>query len=67
MTYKQLQDKYRRQHGRSVKSCWIAHIKRDHGKTLRRAHNRGRGQAKYLCPPSIYPKLKSIMKQYRVI
>ena len=67
MTYRETQDEYKRQHGKTVKSCWIAHIKRDYSKTRRRAHNRGSGQAKYLCSSTIYPRLEKIMKQCGMI
>ena len=67
MTYKKVQDEYHEQHGRTVKSCWIAHIKRDHNATTHRAYNRGPGKVKYPCPPEIYPKLEKIIKKHNMI
>ncbi len=67
MTYAKAQAAYLKQHGRTVKTCWIAHIKRDHNATTRRASNRGSGKVKHPCPPEIYPKLEKILKELGMI
>ena len=35
----------------SVKTCWIAEVKRELGLTVNRAHNSGQGQGAPPCPP----------------
>ena len=39
-TYKEIQDWVREEHGFSIKSCWIAHMKEQCGLPLRSAPNR---------------------------
>jgi hypothetical protein len=39
-TYRQIQDWVRCEAGFVPKTCWIAHVKADHGLTLRQASNR---------------------------
>ena len=53
-TYKQLQTCVSEQLGvkpSSVKTCWIAQVKRDLGLVGQRAPNAGRGQGAPPCPP----------------
>lgn len=53
-TYKQLQTCVSEQLGvqpSSVKTCWIAQVKRDLGLAGQRAPNAGRGQGAPPCPP----------------
>ena len=33
MSYKQAQELYKERHGKTAKTCWIADVKREHGKT----------------------------------
>jgi hypothetical protein len=40
MTYKDIQENYQKLYGSSVKSCWIADVKRELGLTTRFAYNR---------------------------
>lgn len=40
MTYKNIQAEYKRLYGRSIKSCWIADVKRDLQLTKRISYNR---------------------------
>ncbi|MGI9256036.1 MAG: hypothetical protein ACR2PY_03780 [Salinispira sp.] len=61
VTYKAIQAEYRARYGKTVKTCWIAHIKRDHDATTRVAPNRSGKEASCLCPPDIYPQLKKVM------
>ena len=50
MTYADAQKIYKERHGRTVKTCWIADVKRKHRKTTRQAHNREGPEPKYPCP-----------------
>jgi hypothetical protein len=50
-TYREIQEDIRRRHQITVKTCWIADIKRRHGKTSRLASNRlDPKKVKYPCP-----------------
>ena len=49
-TYKQITECVRRQTGRTVKTCWIAEVKREMGLTTRRAWNQGQGRGAPPCP-----------------
>ena len=53
-TYKQIQEHVSQElgvaHG-SVKTCWIAEVKRELGLTRHRAHNVGQGRGARPCPP----------------
>ena len=67
MTYKQIQDEYRRRYGQTVKTCWIADVKRKHGKTTRVAPNRAGEIPEQPCPSHIFSKLEELMKELGVI
>tara|TARA_R110001632_G_scaffold150788_2_gene268287 strand:- start:886 stop:1086 length:201 start_codon:yes stop_codon:yes gene_type:complete len=51
MTYKEIQIKAKKELGRTVKTCWIADVKRELGLTTRIADNRkSNSEVKYPCP-----------------
>nr|WP_298931001.1 hypothetical protein [uncultured Allomuricauda sp.] len=51
MTYKDIQDKAKEELGRSIKTCWIADVKRELGLTHKVANNRiSKTRVKYPCP-----------------
>lgn len=64
MTYKKVQSIYKTKHGKTVKSCWIASIKRELNLTTRKAYNRlHNDKVKYPCPEGeIKQKLTEIIK-----
>jgi len=62
MNYKAIQIAYRQRYKRTVKTCWIAEVKRKHGKTTRVAPNR-KGEPKVKCPEYILPKLEALMEE----
>ena len=49
-TYKEIAECVRRSTGRTVKTCWIAEVKRELGLTMRAAPNRGQGAGAPPCP-----------------
>ena len=49
-TYKQIAECVRRRTGRTVRTCWIAEVKRELGLTTRTAANRGQGFGATPCP-----------------
>jgi addiction module HigA family antidote len=54
MTYKRIQAMYKEKYGTTVKTCWIADIKRKNGHPVRLAHNRiNKNKPKYPCPDDI--------------
>lgn len=40
MIYKTIQDEYRKVNDKTIKSCWIADVKRELGLPVREAYNR---------------------------
>ncbi|GAA4776668.1 MULTISPECIES: hypothetical protein [Flavobacterium] len=51
MTYKMIQELYRETFNRTIKTCWIADVKRELGQTTRKSYNRLDGNSvKYPCP-----------------
>lgn len=40
MTYKQIQSQAKKELGRTIKSCWIADVKRELGLPIKFTHNR---------------------------
>jgi len=62
MTYREIRVAYYAVHDRTVKSCWIAEVRRKHGKTTRVAHNR-KGNPQEKCPANILPRLEALMKE----
>ena len=49
-TYAQIVDCVRLKTGRTVKTCWIAEVKREMGLTSRKAWNTGMGDGAPPCP-----------------
>ena len=67
MTYSQAQTLYKKRYGKTVKTCWIADVKRKHGKTSRKAHNRSGNKPMYPCPDDIFDNLEKVLKELRMI
>lgn len=62
-TYRQIQDDIRAHNGRSVKTCWIAHVKELNGLRPRVAHNRLSPQRRAEpCPPKWRPIIEESMR-----
>ena len=53
MTYREIQERVRRRTGQTVKTCWIAEVKRELALTTRTAWNSGRGKGAPPCPPHL--------------
>jgi hypothetical protein len=64
MTYKQIQEEYRRLYGKTIKSCWIADVKRELGLPIRMAYNRENDDSiKNWCKDKIVrERIKNIIK-----
>jgi hypothetical protein len=68
VTYKNIQDDMHQRHRITVKTCWIADVKRQHGKISRKAHNRiNPRQVKYPCPPDKRKIIEESMRRLGVL
>jgi len=50
MTYKVIQDVHKRLYNKTIKSCWIADVKRQLGISVRKAYNRRTEEIGNKCP-----------------
>lgn len=67
-TYNDIQEYVRTNYGRTVKSCWIAEIKRAYGLTKRQSPNRADPDAvKYPCPAEHRPKIEEALRHFGLI
>ena len=68
LKYKQIQNRVARELGvqpSSVKTCWIAEVKRELGLTQRRASNAGQGQGAPPCPPRYRRAIERCIEEVR--
>ena len=61
-TYVQIMECVRRKTGRTVKTCWIAEVKREMGLTSRKAWNAGMGYGAPPCPPHYKDVIRACIK-----
>jgi len=67
-TYKLIQKFIGDKHGYVPKTCWIAHVKSDHGLVTRTAPNRASvSERKYPCPPDKRPHIEGALKHFGMI
>lgn len=63
-TYKEIQEQTKKSYNFTPKTCWIADILDDHGRTKRMAPNRiDENKRKHPCPPHRRDKLETIMRE----
>ncbi len=63
-TYKQIQADVQKCHGRTVKTCWIAHVKELNRLSLRRSSKcLSTEQRKHPCPDSVRPLIEELMRR----
>ena len=67
VTYEKAQIIYKKRHGKIVKTCWIADVKRKYGKTKHQSWNRIGKKPKHPCPVNILPNLEKILKELHMI
>ena len=67
MTYKKVQAAYEQRYGKSVKTCWIADIKREFDPAMKQAWNRQSNIPTNPCPDNVYANLKTIMSECGMI
>ncbi len=65
MSYKSIQQLYKETFNRTIKTCWIADVKRELGLTKRKSYNRlNEDSVKYPCPDGeIKNWLRNILQQ----
>jgi hypothetical protein len=67
-TYRQIQDDIRKRHGRTVKTCWIAHVKDLNGLRLRVALNRSSSDRREEpCPTAMRPIIEASMRRFGML
>ncbi len=67
-TYRDIQDEIKKEHGKAVKTCWIAHVKELNGLSLRVATNRfSLHTRKYPCPDDVRPLIEEAMRGFGVL
>ncbi len=63
-TYAQIQEDIKKRHNRTVKTCWIAHVKELNGMPVRLAHNRSSEYVRQVpCPKEIQPIIEESMRR----
>ncbi len=64
MTYKEIQEIYLVNYGRTIKPCWIADVKRQMGMEVRIAYNRvNENEIQNKCPENIIPQIAEILAE----
>ncbi|HKZ43077.1 MAG TPA: hypothetical protein VJ044_19115 [Candidatus Hodarchaeales archaeon] len=66
-TYKEAQERYRKLHGKTVETCWIAHVLAENGKTSRIAPNRIGKERRNPCPDKYWKSLESVLKELKML
>jgi len=66
LSYKKAQEIFKKRHGITAKTSWIAHIKSDHKKTSGPAKSRT-GDYKYPCPQKHRRDLEKVLKELKMI
>ena len=62
MTYKQIQSCYKNHFKSTIKSCWIADVKRQIGLEVRNAYNRKSDEILNKCPHKKIENISKIIK-----
>jgi hypothetical protein len=61
-TYRVIQQDIKKRNGRTVKTCWIAHVKELNGLRPRMAPNRrSKTKREVPCPPEVRPLIEASM------
>ena len=67
-TYKEIQEDIKKRHGRTVKTCWIAHVKELNGLNLRKATNRlSVTKRKVPCPLEFRSLIEASMRRFGML
>ena len=66
-TYSEIQEYVKKKHGKSIKTCWIAHAKEKCGLHPAKAPNRQGKKRLVPCPDEKFELIKQAFKHYRMI
>lgn len=67
-TYRQIQKWVKSDAGFVPKTCWIAHVKSDHGLVSREAFNRADSNVRqHPCPPEKRGVIEAALRHFRMI
>ena len=67
-TYAEIQEDIKKKNGRTVQTCWIAHVKELNGLPLRKAPNRlSVTNRQAPCPTEVRPLIESSMRRFGMI
>ena len=66
-TYNEIQKEFKRRYGKTIKTCWIADIKSQHGLTRGNAPNRFGEERTNPCPPIHKEKIEDVLRYFDMI
>lgn len=67
-TYRQIQERVKSSAGFVPETCWIAHVKSDHGLVRREAFNRADSNVRrHPCPPGRRDAIEDALRHYGMI
>lgn len=61
MTYKEIQRVYQCKFNKTIKTCWIADVKRQMGMKVRNAYNRQGATIINKCPANLIAQIKQVI------
>ncbi len=65
-SYQQIKDYIQENHGKKIKSVWIAHAKEIYGIPIKKASNR-QGERRWPCPKKNLPLIKEAFEHFEMI
>jgi 23S rRNA (uracil1939-C5)-methyltransferase len=65
-SYQQIKDHIQENHGKKIKSVWIAHAKEIYGIPIKQAGNR-KGERRWPCPKKNLPLIKEAFEHFKMI
>ncbi len=63
-TYKEIAKEFKHRYGKTVKTCWIAHVKDENGLTRGPAQNRIGKERINQCPKEYWDKIEGILHDF---
>ncbi len=67
-TYREIQSRIKEKHGYVPATCWIAHVKADHGLTRGVSPNRQDLKARVKpCPPAARPQIEAALRHFGML
>lgn len=66
-TYKEIIEHVKKNYGKTMKTCWIAHVKDSYGLTKRRALNRKGDERAEPCPDKYWLWIEDALRYHEMI